>query len=249
MAAPLTDTGATVRHTTVKICGITTSELAIAAASLGAEMIGVVFASSRRQVSEEAAKSIRSALNRHKQETGERPLLVGVFVNESPRRMLQIAAQVGLDVLQLSGDESPEDTARCAESYPVLKAFRFPPVLGTEQALDLLEGYAMEGARFGVRPLMDAYRSGEYGGTGQLADWTVATALAARYEIVLAGGLAPANVAEAITSVRPWGVDVSSGVELEGKKDPQSMKNFVAAVRECASMDAATAPGKVKANR
>ncbi len=249
MAAPLIRATTTVRHTTVKICGITTPELALVAANLGAEMIGMVFASSRRQVRMEVAKSIRRALDRREQKTGECPLLVGVFVNEPPRTMLHIATQVGLDVLQLSGDESPEDIARCAESYPVLKAFRFPPVVGTEQALDMLDGYAMEGNGYGVRPLIDAYRSGEYGGTGQLADWTLAAALAARYKIMLAGGLVPANVAGAISSVCPWGVDVSSGVELEGKKDPQLMKNFVEAARKCAPIGAATVPGKVKATR
>ena len=220
-----------------KICGITLPELALSAAEAGADMVGMVFAPSRRQVSPETAKHIRRALAEREHATGERPLVVGVFVNEPPHTVIRIAREVGLDIVQLSGDESADDAARCAEHYPVVRAFRFASGQRPDSAVKTIEEYTSLSHR--VRPLLDAHKPGAYGGTGHLADWSLAAAVAAHYPVILAGGLAPGNVAQAIADVRPWGVDVSSGVELNSTKDPRLMSDFVGAVR-------AAAQGKVE---
>jgi phosphoribosylanthranilate isomerase len=215
----------------VKICGITLPELALSAAEAGAEMVGMVFAPSRRQVSVETAKQIRRVLAEREYATGERPLVVGVFVNELPHDVARIAREIGLDIVQLSGDESAEDAARCAERYPVIKAFRFSSVHSMDSALETMGRYTSPDHGCRVRPLLDAHTPGSYGGTGHLADRPLAAALAAHYPIILAGGLTPGNVEQAIAGVRPLGVDVSSGVERDHRKDPQLMRDFVAAVR------------------
>ena len=222
------------RDVTVKICGITQPELALSAAECGAEMIGMVFAPSRRQVSVDAARQIRRALAEREQATGERPLLVGVFVNELPGRVVEVAREVGLDIVQLSGDESAEDAARCAERYPLIKAFRFPSDERAGSAAETIERYISHAIGYSVRPLLDAHTPGAYGGTGHLADWSLAAALAAQFPVILAGGLAPGNVARAIEIVRPCGVDVSSGVELDHRKDPRLMRDFIDAARAAA---------------
>ena len=218
----------------VKICGITLPELAISAAEAGADMVGMVFAPSRRQVSVETAKQVRRVLAGREHATGERPLVVGVFVNEPPHDVVCIARETGLDAVQLSGDESAEDAARCAEHYPVIKAFRFSPTETLDLALDTMSRYITPDPGCRVRPLLDAHTPGSYGGTGRLADWPLAAVLADHYPIILAGGLTPGNVEKAIEDVRPWGVDVSSGVERDHLKDPQLMRDFVAAVRAAA---------------
>ncbi len=211
----------------VKICGITTPEHALEAARCGADMIGLVFAPSRRQVTPEVAARICSTLRRSALPT----LAVGVFVNEPAARIIELARAVGLDMVQLSGDEPPECVAECAAHYPVIKAVRFDAGTSTEEALAVAERYASCVYAACPRLLVDAHRPGRYGGTGQLADWSLAAHLARRYPVMLAGGLNPANVAGAIRAVGPLGVDVSSGVERQGVKDPALIEEFVRAAR------------------
>ena len=211
----------------VKICGIGTPEHALAAARSGAGITGMVFAPSRRRVSVEAAKTIRDALDA----LDERPLLAGVFVNETPATIRAIVREVGLDLVQLSGDERADQVARLAQDIPVIKALRFPVGTATQAALATCAEYAAVASSERVRLLVDAYRPGEYGGTGHVADWSLAAVLAAEHDIVLAGGLAPENVAGAIAAVAPWGVDVSSGVERDGVKDARLIERFVHAAR------------------
>jgi phosphoribosylanthranilate isomerase len=207
----------------VKICGISTPGHALAAARSGADIIGVVFAPSRRRVSVETAKAIRSALDGLE----NRPLLAGVFVNEARATILQLARDVGLDMAQLSGDETLEEVAAVARNISVIKALRFPAGTATQAAQDTCTKYAAAGER--LRLLVDAHHPGEYGGTGHVADWPLAAALAAEQDIILAGGLTPDNVAGAIAAVAPWGVDVSSGVESDGIKDASLIERFVRA--------------------
>ena len=209
----------------VKICGLMQPRHALAAAENGAGMLGMVFAPSRRKVSIEAACAIHDALER----LPERPRLVGVFVNETTQQMLEIADTVGLDVLQLSGDESAEQVAECAEEYPVIKAVRFPSSMPVEQVLDSVGEYGAFSVTGRVRLLLDTYRVGEYGGTGEKADWLLAASIAEQLPLILAGGLNPSNVGEAIGQVSPWGVDVSSGVEREGSKDSALIREFLSA--------------------
>ncbi|GAB4427707.1 MAG: phosphoribosylanthranilate isomerase [Chloroflexi bacterium OHK40] len=201
----------------VKICGLRTVEHALAAAS--ADMLGLVFAPSRRQVSVEQAATIAAALRAR---GAPAPRLVGLFVNASPASIITVASAVGLDLVQLSGDEPPEDAD--ALSLPVIKAVR-------------MDGSAREtawirrAASGELTLLVDAHVPGAYGGTGVRADWQRAAELAATTPLILAGGLTPANVATAISAVRPLGVDVSSGVETDGHKDPAKIEAFLEAAR------------------
>jgi phosphoribosylanthranilate isomerase len=207
----------------VKICGIGTPEHALAAARSGAGIVGMVFAPSRRRVSVETAKTIREALDA----LDDRPLLAGVFVNETPATIRAVVREVGLDVVQLSGDESADEVARLSEGIPMIKALRFALGTATEAALATCSEYAAVGSSRRVRLLVDGYRPGEYGGTGYVADWSLAAVLAAEHDIFLAGGLTPENVAGAIAAVAPLGVDVSSGVERDGVKDVDLIEHFV----------------------
>ncbi|MDQ3930119.1 MAG: phosphoribosylanthranilate isomerase [Chloroflexota bacterium] len=213
------------RGPAVKICGLMQAEHALVAAEGGADMLGMVFAPSRRQVSADVARSIAASLRN----STYRPSLVGVFVNESTTRMLEVAEHVGLDVLQLSGDESPQQVDECSAYYPVIKAVRFPGTTSVEQVLSDVEPYLQPGRAGRVRLLLDTYRPGEYGGTGEAADWSLAAAIAERLPLVLAGGLNPGNVGAAIEQVSPWAVDVSSGVERDGVKDSALIREFITA--------------------
>jgi phosphoribosylanthranilate isomerase len=207
----------------VKICGLRTIEHAQAAVDAGANMLGMVFAASRRQVSPEQAAVIAEAVR--STPSARRVSIVGLFVNEAPERMLAIVRQCGLDAIQLSGDEA-SDVAGQLPDIALLKAIRLDSApseagwLAANQAPD-------------VRLLVDAHVPGTYGGAGVLADWGRAAELARRRSIMLAGGLTPENVAAAIRQVRPWGVDVSSGVETNGVKDVAKIRAFVAAARAC----------------
>jgi phosphoribosylanthranilate isomerase len=207
--------------TLVKICGLRTVEQALAAADAGADMLGLNFAQSRRQVSPEQATSITAAVRGAA--AGQQPILVGLFVNEAPERMLAIARQCGLDAIQLSGDE-PSDLAAELPGYRLLKAIRLDGRPGEAGWLAAAQAPA-------IHLLLDAHVPGSYGGTGVLADWEHAAKLASQRPIMLAGGLTPENVGSAIQQVRPWGVDVSSGVETSGVKDSAKIRAFVAAAR------------------
>ncbi|HEU5100078.1 MAG TPA: phosphoribosylanthranilate isomerase [Roseiflexaceae bacterium] len=207
--------------TLVKICGLRTIEHALAATDAGADMLGLVFAPSRRQISPEQATSITAAL--HAAPSDHRPILVGLFVNEAPERMLAIARQCRLDAIQLSGDEA-SDVAAELTGYRLLKAIRLDGRPGEQSWLAEAQAPA-------ALLLIDAHIPGSYGGTGVLADWERAAELARLRPIVLAGGLTPENVGAAIRQVRPWGVDVSSGVETDGVKDGAKIRAFVAAAR------------------
>ena len=209
----------------MKICGLMQPQHALVAAECGADMLGMVFAPSRRQISAEAALSIVAALHG----SADRPLFVGVFVNESTERMLEIAEQVGLDLLQLSGDESAEQVDECSAYYPTIKAVRFPGSMPTERAMTELEPYTRLDRGDRVRLLLDTYSPGVYGGTGETADWSLAAAIAERLPLILAGGLNPRNVGVAIERVSPWAVDVSSGVEMGGVKDGALIREFISA--------------------
>jgi phosphoribosylanthranilate isomerase len=195
----------------VKICGIRTLEDARAALELGADVIGFNFwTSSPRYVDSFVAQEIIANLP---------PLIscVGVFVNARPETVLEVTARARLDGVQLHGDESPE---YCHALGPlrIVKAIRvrddFDPGI-----ID----------RFRVSAfLLDTHVKGSYGGTGQSFDWAIAAEAARRAPVILAGGLSVDNVAEAIRTVRPMGVDVCSGVEAEpGRKDPDKMALFM----------------------
>lgn len=208
----------------VKICGLTHPQHALHAAKEGADMLGLVFASSRRQVTIEEAHTIANAL---RIAYGSHPQVVGVFVNETASEMLRVARVVGLDALQMSGDEAPYVVAECARYYPVLKALRFQASISFEEATRTLALYRQVADPSRLRFLIDAHHPAEYGGTGTKADWSLAARLARHEEIVLAGGLTPSNVSKTLRDVQPWAVDVSSGVEREGMKHMGLIEEFI----------------------
>ncbi|HKW20476.1 MAG TPA: indole-3-glycerol phosphate synthase TrpC [Ktedonobacterales bacterium] len=218
----------------VKICGLKTADQVRAVVQLSADAFGLVFASSRRQVTPEHARTLvevaHSALvpspSSGEGVRGRGTLAIGVFVNERVERIAEIAATVGLDAVQLSGDESPETCVAVANAtgLPVLRALR----LRSTDDLSLLDGYALAGA---ILMLDTPANDGSYGGTGETGDWRLAAEAARRWPIILAGGLTPDNLTDALAAVAPRGVDVSSGVETEGVKDIAKIAAFLGVAR------------------
>jgi phosphoribosylanthranilate isomerase len=200
----------------IKICGITNVEDAFSAVELGADALGFVFAKSPRQVDPEAASAIIAAVPASVAK-------VGVFVDEDPGRVREIAATCGLTTIQLHGSEAPD---ACEGFMPlVIKAIR----LKDERSLEGLGAYVGKSAGF----VLDTFSSGRKGGTGMTFDWSLAVK-AKRFAvpIILAGGLNPQNVRTALETVRPYGVDVSSGVEERpGRKRRSLLKAFIEQVR------------------
>jgi phosphoribosylanthranilate isomerase len=203
--------------TKIKICGIKTLPEALAAINAGADYLGFNFyPKSVRFVETEACSEITSVLKREHPKTK----FVGVFVNSPVDEIKHILETCSLDLAQLHGDETPE--VFNALDGKAFKAFRGVP--------QHVNGFAREQA---PAMLVDAAVKGAYGGTGVMADWSAATELAKRYTLLLAGGLNPENVAGAVQQVKPWGVDVASGVESSpGVKDAGKMKAFVQAVKK-----------------
>jgi phosphoribosylanthranilate isomerase len=208
------------RRTLVKVCGITRPEDGLLAAEVGADAVGFVFYSmSPRRVDAERAAAIARVLPPF-------VLRVGVFVDASPEEMERVADAVGLDLLQLHGDEPVETLARLPRR--ALKAVRVGPGFTFDEALRYSEHAA------GI--VVDTRLVGETvmpGGTGLPFDWSLVRGLCNEVGfLMLAGGLSPENVAAAIGEVRPHAVDVSSAVErLPGRKDPERLRAFVDAVR------------------
>ncbi len=212
--------------TYVKICGITNLEDALRAAALGADLLGFVFhPPSPRYVTPKTAREIGAAVRR------EAPSVrtVGVFVDLPAETVRAIAIQCGLDCVQLHGSEPPATATHLADAgFEVFKAFRIRD--GSE--LDRLDRYRV------AAYLLDAYSPVLPGGTGHTFDWDLAVRAKEYGRIILAGGLTPDNVAAAIQAVRPWGVDVSTGVEAApGRKDHAKLERFIAAVREIPQED------------
>ena len=202
--------------TKIKICGIKTINDALAAMDAGADLIGFNFyPKSPRYVSVGMCRNIMSVLRRYY----GRVTCVGVFVNASVGEILGTMDTLGLNLAQLHGDETIEMLSRLDGKG--FKAFRGIP--------DSVDGFARSES---PALLLDASVKGTYGGSGVTADWNGAAELAKKYPLLLAGGLTPENVAEAIRRVKPWGVDVASGVEsAPGKKDAGLMVRFAKAVR------------------
>ena len=202
--------------TKIKICGITNRNDARAATNLEVDALGFVFyPPSPRAVTPDKAKRIR-------QEIPPFTLCVGVFVNETKEAVLNVAKTCRLDALQFHGNESPEYCAFFSD-YKIIKAFS----LKNQADLDSIPRYQTQAF------LIDAYDPKQHGGTGKKADWELARAAKGFGPVILAGGLDKTNVCEAIREVKPYAVDVCSGVELSpGIKDPVKLRNFVEMVRK-----------------
>ena len=204
--------------TKVKICGITNPEDARHAVECGADMLGFNFYSdSKRYVEPTVARDIVAGLQ------GSGVVSVGVFVNAELAEIVQTAKDVGLDGIQLHGDESPELVTSIMNSLPGLltvKALR----VGEEVALKAAAAYAVN------HLLLDGNAGAAFGGAGETFDWELARGIEG---VILAGGLTPQNVAVAIRTLRPHAVDVASGVESSPrKKDPEKVAAFIKAAKE-----------------
>lgn len=223
--------------TRIKICGITTLADARVAAQAGADLLGFIFyPPSPRYIPPEEAARIVQAMRQERGETA--PRFVGVFVDADAAHLLAVRQTAGLDYAQLHGGEPP---ALLQQLQPwAFKALR--PGSPQEAQADA-EWYGDFGPSDGPQLLIDAYDPHAYGGTGKKADWFAAAELARIYpRLLLAGGLTPANVAQAIHTVRPWGVDVSSGVEsAPGQKDPDAVHAFIRHARAADQPDSPTA--------
>lgn len=197
------------RQTLVKICGICDPASARAALDAGADLLGFHFCSSRRRITPAEARAIVDSLDR-------RPSVVGVFIDQPQEEVAQIVDYVGLDLVQLHGSEQP--------------GFRAPrPAI---KALKVRDGAIPDASAWPDPILLDSWSPDQRGGTGRTWDWGQAGDLVARRRVIVAGGLDPTNVGQVVRRLRPYGVDVSSGVESEPRvKDPGRMRAFVQAVR------------------
>ena len=214
----------------VKICGITNLEDALAATEAGADYLGFIFwPPSKRAVDVETARTIAWRLQKRER----RPLLVGVFVDEEAATVAGVLEDCGLDLAQLSGDEPPSllgdpSSPLYGRSFKALRPTSLP------EAEAEAEWYAApERAAGQPSLLLDAYHPTLPGGTGRTTNWEMAARLAKKTPgLMLAGGLTPENVGEAVRRVRPFAVDVASGVErAPGRKDREKVRAFIAAAR------------------
>jgi phosphoribosylanthranilate isomerase len=193
----------------VKICGICEAQGAQAAVEAGADLLGFHFCSSDRRVSPEEAKAIVDVLS-------VRPSIVGVFIDQDPSEVREIADFVGLDLLQLHGSEAPGFDA----GRPVMKV------------LKIRDDVVPDAAAWPDPIMLDSWSADQRGGTGRTWDWDLARELLENRKVFIAGGLEPGNVGKVVSSYKPYGVDVSSGVEASLRvKDPDKVRAFVHAVR------------------
>ena len=202
----------------IKICGLTSREQALNCVELGVDWLGLnCWPGSSRYVTPEKTQEIVSALPKS-------VTTVGVFVNESPDLLESIMRETGMNWAQLHGDESLQHCKKLSVSW--FKAFRVSPEFKVQQIQD-----------YGQKTfLLDAYSKTHYGGSGQTINWKMAESVSGLGQLILAGGLTPENVSEAVKKVNPWGVDVCSGVESEpGIKDLSKVKEFVRNVRDIAN--------------
>jgi phosphoribosylanthranilate isomerase len=202
----------------LKVCGITRTEDALSACLLGYDAIGMVFAESPRRVVPDEARSIVRALPLS-------VLRVGVFVNPDMGEAMSLLKYCGLDLLQFHGEESPEDIARFGDR--AIKALRVREADDLSMLNDYPGAYAI---------LLDTWDPVLRGGTGAACDWGLAAQASCKARVILAGGLDPANVRRAMAEVRPFGIDVSSGVErVPGIKDYDLLRDFAHEFRAQAS--------------
>jgi phosphoribosylanthranilate isomerase len=242
--------------TLIKICGNREPADIMAAAEAGADLVGMVFAESSRAINAQQAKAMVRALGKplaehempqppparsHEREEphewfrhgadvleayldAKRPLTVGVFADQPIEEVNELAQESGIDLVQLSGDETWSDCLLVTKQ--VIQVLHVSPL---DSPSDPLE-YVQPG--FALALLLDSAHGPYRGGTGQTFDWEVARLVSAVLPMMLAGGLTPENVGEAIARVSPWAVDVSSGTERGGHKDPSLVRAFIEAVRE-----------------
>ncbi len=196
----------------VKICGITNFEDAINSVESGADMLGFVFyKGSKRYIEPEKSASII-------REVSSFALCVGVFVNNDVEEIKRIIDQTMIDAVQLSGDENPDVCEKLRSYVQVMKSFK----VGDNFSEQILKSYNVDYVHF------DTFIDGEFGGTGKTFNWDRVVGLSEKYKVILSGGLNSENVKDAILKVKPYAVDVSSGVEdFPGKKNFEKVRKFI----------------------
>jgi phosphoribosylanthranilate isomerase len=216
------------REPAVKICGIRRLDDALTAAAAGADYVGMVFVPGRRRRIEPLdAASINAGMRRMMPEP---PKSVGLFGDQPLDDVLDAVSTSGVTFAQLCGKESLEFCREVKKHSGVIKVLHVPSDADSETLAELvrqIEAFTDTGCTV----TLDSEVAGLHGGTGQSFDWTIAAGLARDHNFLLAGGLTPENVGDAVESVLPWGVDVSSGVETQGEKDAEKIQRFVANVR------------------
>lgn len=213
-------------HTSVKICGVRRLEHALVASEAGADYFGMVFVPGRRRrIEPEAARVITDGVRDGGREA---PKSVGLFGDQPLEEVLETIKTAGLDYTQLCGDETLDYCRAVLRSAGVIKVLHVSNDDRPDAVADRIDAFTEAGCTV----TLDSQVAGLHGGTGQSFDWSIAAQLAASgRRFLLAGGLTPDNVTEAVAVVRPWGVDVSSGVETDGVQDTTKIRQFVANAR------------------
>ena len=214
--------------TRFKICGLRDVSNALAATESGADFLGFNFVEGvRRRIQptegSEIIYNFRLAFDGDKM-----PKIVGLFANQDAEFINSVIHRCGLDYVQLCGDETPEFWH--ALDAPVIRQVKVREELPRAEAVSNASRHVAEALDAGHMALLDKHKRGALGGTGVTFDWEIAREVALDYPVMVAGGLDPQNVAQAIEIAAPWGVDVSSGVETDGVKDAAKIKAFAAAV-------------------
>ncbi len=214
--------------TRFKICGLRDIDSALTAAAAGADFLGFAFVPGvRRQLTPDEGRTI---ISRVADELGEdRPGLVGLFADQDIVEVNVILEACGLEYAQLCGSEKPDYWEQVRAR--VIRQTKVKTLGSREETIDAALVQVQEVVSRGNIPQLDSYKEGAFGGTGHSFDWDIAARLSRDYDVVLAGGLTPDNVAAAIRQVNPWMVDVSSGVETDGVKDHAKIRAFAEAVR------------------
>jgi phosphoribosylanthranilate isomerase len=211
--------------TLIKICGITEIEDALAAVKAGADYLGLVFAASRRKVLPVKALEIINAVR----QMARPPLIAGVFVNSPAADVNFIAENCKLDLVQLSGDENWD---YCREiKKPIIKAIHISTSATADEVVQTIQRGQRALTPDQLTFLLDTASKTAYGGTGLTFNPQIAKEVALKHKVWIAGGLSAENVGHIIREVKPWGVDVSSGVETDGRKDILKINSFIQEVR------------------
>lgn len=220
------------RGQVIKVCGVREPELGAAAAEAGADIIGFIFAPSRRLVTLETAAACVAAARQVKPDI----LACGVFVNAPGEEIAETSRVAGLDLVQMHGDEGASFVASLP--LPAMRVLRPAPGVGSAEILSTIDAY-LQASVPPVAIMLDTYSAAAAGGTGEKLDWNLAAAVNAGAPVILAGGLDPNNVAEAISLVQPLGVDASSGMEVNGRKSAELIHAFVGAARAAFAAESA----------
>ena len=214
--------------TKIKICGLRTGEEAIAARDMGADFLGFIFVSGAKRCLEASFAKSEIAKLKDRPSSNHYYKTVGLFADQPIETVNRIAVECDLDIVQLCGGESL-DYCKTVEKE-VIKSVHIKE-RGTQEDHFQLVDKLNQLERNGYLVTLDRFQKGIYGGTGTTFDWEVAQELAINHRFLLAGGLTPENVALAINKIKPWGVDVSSGIETNGKKDVRKIAEFIHTVR------------------